>query len=122
MHLEIFQIVTPYVTLVLAVGVGAIGWFVRRLIEETQANFADLKYDLGKRIEKVEVDIEKLESARSADQKYLYEHCVQKEVFYMTVGETKGLIGKVFDELKEVNRLVNQTIGGLNLLNRENND
>lgn len=113
MNIETLRVITPFVTLALAIGVGVIGWFVRRFIDETKDCFTDLKADIGKRLDKVETDIEKLETARAADQKYLYEHCVHKEVFYMTIGETKGLIGKIFDELTEVNRLVNRTIGSL---------
>ena len=113
MTIETFRVITPFITLALAIGVGIIGWFVRRFIDETKNYFTGLKIDINKRLDKVEIDIEKLEAARAADQKYLYEHCVHKEVFYMTIGETKGLIGKIFDELTEVNRLVNRTIGAL---------
>ena len=108
---ETLRTITPFITLALAIGVGAIGWFVRRLVDETNNNFCELKKDLSRRLDKVEINLEKIELARAVDQKYLYEHCVHKEVFYMTVGETKELIGKIFDELKEVNRLVNRTIG-----------
>lgn len=111
--LDLFRALTPYFTFALAIGVGVIAWFIRRLIDETKVQFAELKSDLCKRIDRVEEDIEKLERARQADQKYVYENCVQKEIFYMTVGETKGLMGKIFDELKAVNRLIHQTIGAL---------
>ena len=113
MNIETFRVLTPFITLSLAIGVGAIGWFVRRFIDETKSCLTDLKIDISKQLDKVEADIEKIETARASDQKYLYEHCLQKEVFYMTIGETKGLIGKIFDELTEVNRLVNRTIGSL---------
>ncbi len=115
MNIELFRAVTPYITLVLALGVAATGWFVRRLVEETQKNFAELKSDLRYRIEKVETQIDKLEAARLADQKYLHENYVSSQVFYLSVGETKALISKIFDELKEVNRMVNQTVGAISI-------
>lgn len=102
--MELLHTLTPFILLVVSVGVGIIGWFIK-----------DLRSDLGKRLDKMEADIDKLETARSADQKWMYEHCVVKEVFYMSVGESKALVGKIFDELKEVNRLVNQQIGAMNV-------
>ncbi len=113
MSIEIFRALTPYITLALVIGVGATGWFVRRLITDTAAHFADLKEDMGRRLDKVEEDIQALETARLADQKYLHEKFVTSQVFYMSVGETKALVSKIFDELKEVNRLVNQTLGSM---------
>ena len=43
MTVDIFRAVTPYVTLVLMVGVWIIGWLVKRLIAESSQHFADLK-------------------------------------------------------------------------------
>ena len=40
MTLEIFQAVTPFITLSLMIGVWTIGWLVRRLIAESAQHFA----------------------------------------------------------------------------------
>jgi len=114
MTFEIFRAITPYITLVLMVGVWVVGWLIRRLIADSSAHFADLKkelkhkidqrsWELEKRIDKLESDLEKLEASRLADQKYLYEQFVSKEGFYRTVGKTERSLGRIF---KLINRLL----------------
>lgn len=120
--MDLFHTLTPFITLGLTVGMGAIGWFVRQLINDSRENFADLKKDLGTRIDKVESDIDRLEgkvemdiktieAGRALDQKWVYENFIEKELYFRTIGEIKGLISKIFEEIKEVNRQVNQQIG-----------
>lgn len=120
--MELFHTLTPFITLGLTLGMGAIGWFVRQLINDNRDNFADLKRDLGTRIDKVESDIDRLEgkmemdiksieAGRALDQKWVYESFIEKELYFRTIGEIKGLIAKIFEEIKEVNRQVNQQIG-----------
>jgi hypothetical protein len=120
--MDLFHTLTPFITLGLTVGMGAIGWFVRQLINDNRENFADLKKDLGTRIDKVESDIDRLEgkvemdiksieAGRALDQKWVYENFIEKELYFRTIGEIKGLISKIFEEIKEVNRQVNQQIG-----------
>jgi C4-dicarboxylate-specific signal transduction histidine kinase len=93
MTLEIFRTVTPFITLLLMIGVWVISWLVRRLIADSSQNCSDLKkelkhkidqrsWELEKRMDKLERDLEKLEASRLADQKYLYEQFVSKEGFY----------------------------------------
>ena len=97
MALEIFKSVTPFIILLMMIGVWVIGWLVRRLISDSSVHFSDLKkelkhkidqrsWELEKRIDKLECDLEKLKASRLVDQKYLYEQVVLKEVFYRTVG------------------------------------
>ena len=117
MTLEIFRTVTPFITLLLMIGVCVIGWLVKRLITESSQNFSDLKkelkhkidqrsWELEKRMDKLERDLEKLEASRLADQKYLYEQFVSKEGFYRTVGKTESSIGRIFKLINQLNRTV----------------
>jgi hypothetical protein len=119
MTLEIFRVVTPFITLLLMVGVWVIGWLVKRLIAESGRHFADLKkelkhkidqrsWELEKRMDKLERDLEKLEASRLVDQKYLYEQFVSKEGFYRTVGKTESSIGRIFKLINELNKAANR--------------
>ena len=92
-----------------------IGWLVRRLISDSSVHFSDLKkelkhkidqrsWELEKRIDKLERDLEKLEASRLVDQKYLYEQFALKEVFYRTVGKTESSIGRIFKLINELNK------------------
>jgi C4-dicarboxylate-specific signal transduction histidine kinase len=121
MTLEIFRAVTPFITLLLMIGVWMIGWLVKRLIAESSQHFSDLKkelkhkidqrsWELEKRMDKLERDLEKLEASRLADQKYLYEQFVSKEGFYRTVGKTESSIGRIFKLINQLNRTVHQSI------------
>jgi len=119
--LEMFRAVTPFITLLLMIGVWVIGWLVKRLIAESSQHFIDLKkelkhkidqrsWELEKRIDKLERDLEKLEASRLADQKYLYEQFVSKEGFYRTVGKTESSIGRIFKLIHQLNKMIHQTI------------
>ena len=119
MTLEIFRTVTPFITLSLMIGVWVIGWLVQRLITENSQHFDDLKkelkhkidqrsWELEKRMDKLERDLEKLESSRLVDQKYLYEQFVSKEGFYRTVGKTESSIGRIFKPINELNQTVHR--------------
>ena len=115
MTLEILRTVTPFITLLLMIGVWVIGWLVKRLIADSSQHFSDLKkelkhkidqrsWELEKRIDKLERDLEKLEASRLVDQKYLYEQFVSKEGFYRTVGKTESSIGRIFKLIHQLNR------------------
>ena len=119
MTLEIFRTVTPFITLFLMIGVWVIGWLVKRLIAESGQHFDDLKkelkhkidqrsWELEKRMDKLERDLEKLEASRLVDQKYLYEQFVSKEGFYRPVGRTESSIGRIFKLINELNQTVHQ--------------
>ena len=99
MTLEIFRALTPFITLALVFGMGMVSWLIKRLIGENVLHFHDLKKELKdkieqksrifeKRIDKVEQEIEKLESSRHVDQRYLYERFVSKENFYLSFEKT----------------------------------
>ena len=122
MTVDIFQAVTPYVTLLLMVGVWIIGWLVKRLIAEIAEHFTDLKkelkhkidqrsWELEKRMDKLERNLEKLEASRLADQKYLYEQFVPKEGFYRTVGKTESSIGRIFKLINQLHQTIHPSIG-----------
>jgi uncharacterized membrane-anchored protein YhcB (DUF1043 family) len=53
MTLEIFRAVTPFITLLLMVGVWVIGWLVKRLIAESSQHFTDLKKELKHKIDQL---------------------------------------------------------------------
>ena len=119
MALELFKSVTPFITLLMMIGVWVVGWLVRRLISDSSQHFSDLKkelkhkidqrsWELEKRIDKLERDLEKLEASRLVDQKYLYEQFVLKEIFYRTVGKTEGSIGRIFKLINELNKTVHR--------------
>ena len=111
--------VTPFITLSLMVGVWVIGWLIKRLIAENSQHFDDLKkelkhkidqrsWELEKRMDKLERDLEKLEGSRLVDQKYLYEQFVPKEGFYRAVGKTESSIGRIFKLINELNQAANR--------------
>ena len=117
MTVELYRAITPYLTLLLMVGVWVTGWLIRRLITENSQHFADLKkelkhkidqrsWELEKRMDKLERDLEKLEASRLADQKYLYEQFVPKEGFYRSIGKTESSIGRIFKLIHQLNRTV----------------
>lgn len=124
MTLELLRAVTPFITLFLMIGVWVTGWLVKRLMAESSDNFADLKkelkhkidqrsWELEKRMDKLERDLEKLEASRLVDQKYLYEQFVPKEGFYRTVGKTESAIGRIFKLINQLNQTVHHNIGPL---------
>ena len=119
MNLDVFRAVTPFITLSLMIGVWVTGWLVKRLISESGQHFADLKkelkhkidqrsWELEKRMDKLERDLEKLEGSRFVDQKYLYEQFVSKEGFYRTIGKTESSIGRIFKLINELNQTANR--------------
>jgi hypothetical protein len=119
MTLELLRAVTPFITLLLMIGVWVIGWLVKRLIADSSRHFADLKkelkhnidqrsWELEKRMDKLERDLEKLEASRLVDQKYLYEQFVPKEGFYRTVGKTESSIGRIFKLIDDLNKSIHR--------------
>lgn len=122
MTLELFRALTPFITLALVFGMGMVSWLIKRLIGENVLHFHDLKKELKdkieqksrifeKRIDKVEQQIENLESSRHVDQRYLYERFVSKENFYLSFEKTERSINEIFKQIYELGRMVNQTLG-----------
>ncbi len=122
MTLEIFRALTPFITLALVFGMGMVSWLIKRLIGENVLHFHDLKKELKdkieqksrifeKRIDKVEQEIENLESSRHVDQRYLYERFVSKENFYLSFEKTERSINEIFKQIYELGRMVNQILG-----------
>ena len=123
MTLESIRTLTPFITLSLVVGMSIIGWLVRWLIAENVHHFRDLKQDLKdqidaqsrelahQRIRKMELDLDKLEMSRLADQQYLHQQFISKDGFYRTVGRTESSIGRIFKLINELSKVVNRSIG-----------
>lgn len=122
MNFPFIELLTPYVTLLLTVGIWVVGWLMKKLIAENDRHFSEVKTELKakidergseleKRIDKLEVGLEVLERSRLADHKYLYEQFVHKDGFHHTAGRTESAIGRIFKQLNELNRVVNQNIG-----------
>jgi len=122
MTLEGIRALTPFITLALMVGMSIIGWLMRRLIAENVHHFSDLKQDLkeqidakshelAQRIRKMELDLDKLEMSRLADQQYLHQQFISKDGFYRTVGRTESSVGRIFKLINELSKVVNRSIG-----------
>ena len=109
MTLEMFRMLTPYITVFVAIGTGILGWFVRWVVTEHNRNFRQIRGE----IVRLEREIKELEKGRLADQKYLFEQYVDKESFYLAVGKLDGLISRIYDQLNELNRAVHQMVGAI---------
>ena len=111
MSLELFRTLTPWLTFFALFTLGTLGWFVRWMIGENNRRLNDLKQNL----EDMENLLRELEKTRQSDQKYNFEQYVDKKAFYIAVGKTEGLISRIFKQLNELNKSVNQIVGALNV-------
>jgi hypothetical protein len=111
MTLELFRTLTPWMTLFSILILGIVGWFVRWMIGENNRRLNEFKQNL----EDMENIIRELERTRQEDQKYIFEQYVDKKAFYIAVGKTEGLITRIFKQLNELNKSVNQIVGALNM-------
>jgi hypothetical protein len=111
MTLELFRTLTPWMTLFAILILGIVGWFVRWMIGENNRRLNEFKQNL----EDMENIIRELERTRQEDQKYIFEQYVDKKAFYIAVGKTEGLITRIFKQLNELNKSVNQIVGALNM-------
>lgn len=122
MTIELFRAMTPFITLGLAFGMACVSWLVKRLIGENGRHFLDLTKELKdkidqksrifeKRIDRLERDIEKMESSRQIDQKYFDQRFMSKENFYLSFEKTERSINEIFKQIYELGRMVNQNIG-----------
>jgi len=122
MTLELFRAMTPFITLGLVFGMGCVSWLVKRLIGENGRHFLHLTKELKdkidqksrifeKRIDRLERDIEKMESSRQIDQKYFDQRFMSKENFYLSFEKTERSINEIFKQIYELGRMVNQNIG-----------
>jgi len=110
MTLELFKTLTPWMTFFAILILGIVGWFVRWMIGENNRRLNEFKQNL----EDMENIIRELERTRQEDQKYIFEQYVDKKAFYVSVGKTEGLITRIFKQLNELNKSVNQIVGALN--------
>jgi len=111
MTLELFRTLTPWMTLLAILILGIVGWFVRWMIGENNRRLNEFKQNL----EDMENIIRELERTRQEDQKYIFEQYVDKKAFYIAVGKTEGLITRIFKQLNDLNKSVNQIVGALNV-------
>ena len=111
MTLELFRTLTPWITSLAILILGTVGWLIRWMIGENNRRLNDFKQNL----EDMENIIRELERTRQDDQKYIFEQYVDKKAFYIAVGKTEGLITRIFKQLNELNKSVNQIVGALNV-------
>ena len=81
MALDLLRTLTPLITFFMMLGLGIIGWFIRRLIEDMSRQFGGLRQEFRERLDKVERGLDHLEAARLADYQHVYERFVPKEWF-----------------------------------------
>ncbi len=110
MTLELFKTLTPWITFFILLILGTVGWFIRWMISENNRRLSEFRQSL----EDIENIIRELERKRQEDQKYIYEQYVDKKAFYIAVGKTEGLITRIFKQLNELSKSVNQIVGALN--------
>ncbi|MBC8287637.1 MAG: hypothetical protein H8E42_09230 [Nitrospinae bacterium] len=110
MNLNLFQAITPWISLLLLLGLGTIGWLIRWMLAENLRRFLDFKENL----EEIEGSLRDLERIRQDDQKYHFEQYVDKKAFYVAVGKNEALISRIFKQLNELAKSVNQIVGALN--------
>ena len=115
MTVEIFRAITPYITFFLSIVIGVIAWFLKWMANGNRREFTELKKSIGA----LEGEIREMEKERRVDQKYMYEQYVDKEAFYLAVGKTEGLIGRIFDQLNELGQAVHKIVGAINAKNAE---
>ncbi len=111
MTLELLRTLTPWMSFLAIFILGIVGWFVRWMIGENNRRLNEFKQNL----EDMENIIRELERTRQEDQKYIFEQYVDKKAFYIAVGKTEGLITRIFKQLNELNKSVNQIVGALNV-------
>jgi hypothetical protein len=110
MSLDFFKALTPWISFFLLLGLGIIGWLIRWMLSENLRRFHDFKES----IEDIENSLRDLERVRQDDQKYLFEQYVDKKAFYVAVGKNEALISRIFKQLNELAKSVNQIVGALN--------
>jgi hypothetical protein len=116
MNLDIFRALTPWVSLFLLLGLGTIGWLIRWMLADNVRRFHDFKENL----ETIECSLRDLERIRQDDQKYQFEQYVDKKAFYVAVGKNEAFIGRIFKQLNELAKSVNQIVGALNARENKN--
>ena len=110
MSLELFRALTPWISLLLLLGLGIISWLIRWMLAENLLRFRDFKENL----EDIESALRDLERVRQDDQKYLFEQYVDKKAFYIAVEKNEALISRIFKQLNELAKSVHQIAGALN--------
>ncbi len=101
----------PFVSLIISVFLAIIGWFLRQTIHDLKKELGDLRAEL-----------KAVDHNHQRDQRDLYREFVTKEEFLHFIGKTEGLIGKTFDQLRDLAAELNQTIAALKMIRKERND
>lgn len=102
MTLEALRAITPYISLLLAIVIGVLG-FLLRVVYST----------LSARVAINEERLAQVDKEHQLDQRALHERFVDRDSYLMTVGETKGTINRIFDQLNVLSATLNQTIGAI---------
>ena len=110
MNLELFRALTPRITLLLLFVVGTIGWLLRWMLADNLLRFSDFK----KNIEDIEGLLRDIDRIRQDDQKYFLEQYVDLKAFYVAFEKNEALIIRIFKQLNELAKSVNQIVGALN--------
>ena len=92
MNLELFRALTPWISFLLLLGLGTIGWLIRWMLAENLRRFRDFKENL----EDIESSLRDLERVRQDDQKYLFENIKDINIYK----------GKMFDKGKNISDIV----------------
>lgn len=101
---EFFRTITPYLNLTLMLGLGMVGWIIRRLLLGVESRLQEIRQDVKARFEKIDRLLERQEEARSSDQRKLYEQFVTKEWFLLVSGKTESSLGGIFRQLQAINQ------------------
>ena len=110
MNLELFRALTPWITLLLLFVVGTIGWLLRWMLADNLRRFSDFR----KNIEDIEGLLRDIDRIRQDDQKYSFEQYVDIKAFYVSFEKNEALIIRIFKQLNELAKSVNQIVGALN--------
>ncbi len=110
MTLEFFRAITPFLTLSLMLGLGLVGWILRRSLEVTETRLREMKQDLLARLEKMDQTLEKLETGRLQDQQNLYEQFVSREWLTTVTGKSEMTLVRIERQLQTIQRKITSLI------------
>lgn len=85
MSLELFRALTPWVSLLLLLGLGTIGWLIRWMLAENLRQFRDFKENL----EEIETALRDLERGRQDTQNTFFSNTSIRKPFMLLSGNLK---------------------------------
>lgn len=118
MDFETLKLAISILNVFVLPAIAVIGWLLQRAVSQIDRQLADLKSDIGDRLDKVEGDLREIEATvgeiqakRENDKTRIIENYVSNDQFYRSFGEIKASIIKIFDKIEHLNSLVNRLIG-----------